>query len=114
MEEYTNKNDVGLDKDIILPAEKRITLEPIHDDVHVDDESDVQIAASHANGAPIGNISSDYETTGEKTETMPQQGVVSPQVKRATPSQPKRRVSYVSIVVMAVVIVACLFALLYR
>lgn len=114
MEEFTNKNDVKLEEDGILSAEKKITLEPLHDDVHVDDESDVQVAASHANGAPIANISSDREsTTLDDTQPVPVVPTAAIMPKPAAKAT-KPRVSYQSIVIMSIIVIALLFALLYR
>lgn len=115
MEEYTSKNDIGLDKDVLLASEKKITLQPVHDDVHIDDESDVQVAATHANGAPIGNIASDRESTNI-TEAMaePDTHDRTPLATSATGVQHSHHKRYVSVVVMGVVIAALVFALLYR
>lgn len=116
MEEYTSRNDVTISSnDVILPAEKKITLQPVHVDVHVDDESDVQVAASHANGAPIGNITGDRESTGidnVKTPTPTATTTVSSQQPATT--TPIRHRSYRSIIVMAIIIAILLFALLHR
>lgn len=118
MEEFTNRNAIGLDKDIILPAEKKVTLQPIHTDVNIDDESDSQIAASHANGMPIGNIAIDSESTSlndtatpvdtpaQSTHTLPPR---APATQQAITHK-----SYASVIMMAIVIALLLFALLYR
>lgn len=114
MEEFTNKNDVGLDKDVILESEKKITLQPVHDDVQMDDESDIQIAASHANGTPIANIASDRESTNIDGAETPQPTSAAmrlqPQPTHVTP----RRSHNASIVIMGIIIVILLFVLLYR
>ena len=115
MEEYTSRNENERDEDIILPAEKKVTLEPIHDDVHVDDESDIQIAASHANGAPIGNIASDRESTAIDNTAEPTLSVMNDIPRRThAEQQPKRRKHLRSIFIMAAIIAALLFALLFR
>ncbi len=114
MEEFDNKNSPALNDDVILAAEKRVTLQPIHTDVHVDDENDIRIAASHANGAPIGNISSDRESTiidenqaaTNKPAPLPKQS--------ASATTPKRHMPYKAIAAMVLVIAILLFALLYR
>jgi len=115
MEEYTSRKNIGFDEDIILSAEKKITVEPIHDDVHLDDESDAQIAASHANGSPIGNISGDRESTAtEDTQPSPEATTPATIVPKPVAMQTKPRVSYRSIIILSLIVIALLFALLYR
>lgn len=117
MEEFTRKNNSALDAEIILPAEKKITLQPLHADVAAGDESDVQIATSHANGTPIGNITSDRElTTLEHTEPAAQPAP-QPQAS-ALPKQPiapahtTRKTALGSVIIMAVIIAVLLFVLI--
>ncbi len=116
MEEFTNKNNVANNTDdIILPTQKRITLQPLHKDISSDDESDLQIAASHANSTPIGNITSDRESTGDEQAAVnanPQNKATSTPPIAAKPKH--HRVSYRSIIAMTLVIVALLIVLLSR
>ena len=124
MEEFTNKDGAGAGRDEIRLTEKRVTLQPLHDDIRADDAPDAQVAASHINGTAIANIASDRETTAAD----PQVTTLSPQVaaeQRAIealeahkaaqpPSKAKRHGRYASIIGLLIIIAIALFALLYR
>lgn len=117
MEEFTKNEGGESTNDIILPAEKKLTLEPIHDNVHMDEESDVQIAASHANGSPIGNIASDTETTGETADTQTAVAAPASDEYVAPKKEPRvvaNRHPYRMVVILAVVVVVLIAILLIR
>lgn len=119
MEEFTNKNTVGQDADVILATKKKVTLQPLHEDLQVDDDSDVQVAASHAVGPSIANIPSDRESTGETEATHTDVAKrVDDALAAHKASQPvdmtKRHAKSISIIGLLVVLAIALFALLYR
>ncbi len=118
MEEFAN-NEPGDNHDGVLDAEKKLTITPIHDQVQVDTEINAQVTASHANSAPIGNIASDQESTGEAPST-PVAPVAAAEAPLHAPAKATKHVSalrpksYRSIIIMGVIIMLLLALLLIR
>lgn len=122
MEEFTTQGPAGPDSATPGAEVRRVTLQPLHDDVAPEDESDGQIAAHHANAPAIGNIASDREQTGTAT-TPPSQPQTAEQRaaelmanhRMAQPADTgKQRAKLVAIIGIVVIIAIAVFALLYR
>ncbi len=65
MEEFTNTENTAtnVDPDALRSDNRNVTIEPMHEDIKANELSDTEIAASHVNGAAIGNIEIDREVT---------------------------------------------------
>jgi hypothetical protein len=69
-----------------LAEAKKLTLQPVHADVHPEGPLDSEIAAAHVNGQAIANVSNDTEEM--TTQLQPTQSfldAVQPTVATSTP-----------------------------
>lgn len=65
MEEFTTTGNTPTNGDPngLHSDNRKVSLEPIHEDVRANELSDTEIVASHVNGGAIGNIEVDREVT---------------------------------------------------
>lgn len=104
--------------DQILDSTSKLVVNPLSlEDQIVAEENTTQIANAHANGAAIGNISSDTEVTGNQTvapvASAEQQAVQLLAAHKA--ANPTKKTKFpASIIVVLMMIGILLFALLYK
>ena len=105
----------------LYDAAKKVTVTPLHREDQIEvEQSATEIAAAHANGPAIGNISSDNEVTGDPTTATNPEQLAQTRAeqllhahKLANPAQTKKH-PYVLVIALVAMIGLLLFALLYR
>ena len=75
-----------------LAEAKKLTLQPVHADVHPEGPLDSEIAAAHVNGQAIANVSNDTEEA--TTQLQPTQSFLNSSQPAAAPQPHPRRLVF--------------------